>query len=1012
LDASGSSSPAGSLTDYAWDFDGGKTYATDAGGSASESHTFSVPGTYTVDLRIKDSLGETATTSETITVGAALGQYEQAVEGTTGIAHFWPMGESSGSSFADLVGGANATLEGGVTLGQTGGLVEDSSTSTLFDGSSGAAHAPIDLSGTHQLTVEFWMKWSSYGADDRLALEFTPNFNEHPGGFLVDPDATPGSDFAVSIGEGGSRNTVFFERPSAGAWHYYAFAIDTSAAAETQITPYVDGHAVTYTKSESGTGAGNFADSTLYWMSRDASSLFGEGNMQDLALYEGALSAETILEHYEHGENTYRVANTTPPSIEGTSQDGQKLVANTGIWSGGTPISYAYQWQSCNAAGGACEDIEGATEPSYELSSADLETKLRVRVIATNTGGSAESTSAASSLVESGAPDELEAPSVIGEPNVGETLHADPGEWGGTGTEVGYQWERCNSTGGECADIDGATGPDFEPGEGDIGSTLRLRVGISNELGSLTAVSQITEAIVVASLLVNTWAPSITGMDQSGQTLTAEAGSWLGEAAISYSYQWLSCDPYGFGCEEIVGATGSSYALGSGNIGHGLRVRVSATETGGSVSETSATTQPVTDASAPEVEIAPIVSGTGLVGYKLTASDGAWSGEEALSYSYQWVRCGEDGAGCSAISGATADSYTLKESDAASTVRVVVTATDAGSHSTEAVSPPLAVSAATLVDVAAPSISGSDQEGQALNADVGIWTGSGAIDYAYQWKRCNEAGESCSSLSGATESSYTPVAGDIGHTLKVVVTGSGTAGTESVSSSATPVIGAEPFAPIEVEEPTLEGYGTVGDTLTAQYGLWAGTETISYSYEWQTCNAEGGKCKEIEGATSASYVLTESEIGSTVRVVVTATNTTGNESAPSVQSEIVAAPAAPEVTESPAIQGSLRVGVQAHLDNGVWSGSRPLRYYYQWQRCSAGGESCAGIEGATKASYTPESGDVGSTLRVRVTVSNSLGSVVATTDAVSVASATEASIEQALEAAEATDPSVLTPSTS
>ncbi|MGA7705604.1 MAG: LamG-like jellyroll fold domain-containing protein [Solirubrobacteraceae bacterium] len=258
LNASGSSSPAGSLTDYAWDFDGSKGYATDGGGSASESHTFSSPGTYTVDLRVKDGLGETATTSQTITVSVALGQYEQAVEDTAGIAHFWPMGESSGSAFADLVGGANATLEGGVTLGQTGGLVEDSSTSALFDGSSGAAHAPVDLSGAHQLTVEFWMKWSSYGADDRLALEFTPNFNEHPGGFLVDPDATPGSDFAVSIGNGGSRNTVFFERPSAGAWHYYAFAIDTSAAAETQITPYVDGHAVSYTKSESGAGAGNF----------------------------------------------------------------------------------------------------------------------------------------------------------------------------------------------------------------------------------------------------------------------------------------------------------------------------------------------------------------------------------------------------------------------------------------------------------------------------------------------------------------------------------------------------------------------------------------------------------------------------------------------------------------------------------------------------------------------------------------------------------------------------------
>ena len=200
FDAAGSTSPTGSVSDYAWDFDGSKSYSTDSGGTATTTHTFSSPGTYTVDLQVKDGLGEKATVSKTITVGAALGQYEQAVEDTSGISHFWPMGEASGSTFADVVGGANASISGGTTLGEPGGLVEDPSTSAAFNGTSGAAQANVDLSGTHKLTVEFWMKWKSYGEDDKLALEFTPNFNEHPGGFLVDPDATPGSDFAVAVG--------------------------------------------------------------------------------------------------------------------------------------------------------------------------------------------------------------------------------------------------------------------------------------------------------------------------------------------------------------------------------------------------------------------------------------------------------------------------------------------------------------------------------------------------------------------------------------------------------------------------------------------------------------------------------------------------------------------------------------------------------------------------------------------------------------------------------------------
>jgi hypothetical protein len=111
--------------------------------------------------------------------------YEQAVEGTPDVAHFWPMGESSGTSFEDTIGGANAELAGGVTLGEPGGLVEDPLTSAAFNGTSGTAHAEVNLSGTHKLTIEFWMKWHAYAADSRLALEFTPNFTEHPGGFII-----------------------------------------------------------------------------------------------------------------------------------------------------------------------------------------------------------------------------------------------------------------------------------------------------------------------------------------------------------------------------------------------------------------------------------------------------------------------------------------------------------------------------------------------------------------------------------------------------------------------------------------------------------------------------------------------------------------------------------------------------------------------------------------------------------------------------------------------------------
>jgi hypothetical protein len=150
------------------------------------------------------------------------------------------------------------------------------------------------------VTFEFWLNWNAFANDDAVAMELTPNFNNNPGGFLVIPDSSNGG-FGVGLGSGSSRNTAYFARPTAAAWHYYAFVLDTTQAGATQITPYVDGQAVSYTKDASGTGAGNFANSTLYMMSRGGTSLFGAGTLDDVAIYNQDLTASTIAAHYAAG---------------------------------------------------------------------------------------------------------------------------------------------------------------------------------------------------------------------------------------------------------------------------------------------------------------------------------------------------------------------------------------------------------------------------------------------------------------------------------------------------------------------------------------------------------------------------------------------------------------------------------------------------------------------------------------------------------------------------------------
>jgi hypothetical protein len=67
---------------------------------------------------------------------------------------------------------------------------------------------------------------------------------------------------------------------------------------------------------------------------------------------------------------------------------------------------------------------------------------------------------------------------------------------------------------------------------------------------------------------------------------------------------------------------------------------------------------------------------------------------------------------------------------------------------------------------------------------------------------------------------------------------------------------------------------------------------------------------------------------------------------------------------------------------GSWSGTQPVSYGYQWQRCSS---SCVNV-GSASSTYLLSSADVGSTLRVVVTASNSAGSASATSSATGVVS--------------------------
>ncbi|MGI9146220.1 MAG: DUF4832 domain-containing protein [Chloroflexota bacterium] len=222
-------------------------------------------------------------------------------------AGYWRLDEPSGSSVADSSGHAHSgAYVGNVIHAAAGALSGDPDTATQFDGVTSAAAINLDLSTVSSTSVEFWLNWKTYANDDRLALEFGNTFQDVPG-FLVDPNSStvPGKfEVALGDGSGGTANNVFFNRPSAGAWHHYVLVLSRLAPAASAIIPYVDGTAVSYTKTASTQLTGNFASSTLFTMSRDATSLFGAGTLDELAVFPSTLTAAQVAAHYGAGRNT------------------------------------------------------------------------------------------------------------------------------------------------------------------------------------------------------------------------------------------------------------------------------------------------------------------------------------------------------------------------------------------------------------------------------------------------------------------------------------------------------------------------------------------------------------------------------------------------------------------------------------------------------------------------------------------------------------------------------------
>lgn len=95
------------------------------------------------------------------------------------------------------------------------------------------------------------------------------------------------------------------------------------------------------------------------------------------------------------------------------------------------------------------------------------------------------------------------------------------------------------------------------------------------------------------------------------------------------------------------------------------------------------------------------------------------------------------------------------------------------------------------------------------------------------------------------------------------------------------------YAPANTTAPAVSGTATDGQTLTASTGSWSSTTAVTYTYQWQRCNAQGASCVDISGSTGNTYKVQTADVGSTLRVQVTAKNSDGSAAANSAQTAVV-----------------------------------------------------------------------------------------------------------------------------
>ena len=263
-----------------------------------------------------------------------------------------------------------------------------------------------------------------------------------------------------------------------------------------------------------------------------------------------------------------------------------------------------------------------------------------------------------------------------------------------------------------------------------------------------------------------------------------------------------------------------------------------------------------TTATAPVNTVAPVIDGNADVGSTLTlTSVGTYTGTAPITYAYQWYR-----GGVTAIIGQTSTTYITQVADAGEQVTCQVQASNA--YGATFVSSNYIIVAPAPVNTVLPVVSGSTYVGDLLTTTNGTWSGS-PTSFTYQWKRG-------ATNIGTNANTYTLVTADANTNITCVVTATNASGSTPATSNiiATTALS----APTNITPPEIDGlaFWVSGDTISFTGNTWNGNPVPVLTYQWLR---NGGN---ITGETNDTYLLVVADVGQSISVQCTATNSQGS----------------------------------------------------------------------------------------------------------------------------------------